>query len=425
MFEALGQQFEIKTSHAEELAILDQLPPPGNGFISVGVSGSGSGENRAIFARIQRYPRQKPHSPRSGPKLLDERQRQRVLEKPEKAEGKGQFLVRLEKRKRNAPLSYDSAPPLSENETHSLDDSEPPLSENETHSEDMKYVYMIAMDYAQAQADSAQKVDAPKVERKVSKVTGSRDVKVITHTEVTVLNQTAKPKNHRVPPNVRPRQPTLEDFEEYFKVNVRPTKPEEDANNNVPQQDAQPLSDTVTSSESEPVEENGEGGAQPENEFTSVFFASEPEETEQEMEFRKIKAVVAVMCLVVAYLRRMMIAYYVTVLCAADYFSDKLAKASFLPARPAIDSAGQVLDVLKSLSGVTIDHIEDLYVDLVNQLIDLPESNDVTSLDTWASFRDFLRWMRLVISKEDVELQLSDSKDFCIQRRKFLDVIRD
>ncbi|KAJ3087087.1 hypothetical protein HDU96_004627 [Phlyctochytrium bullatum] len=132
---------------------------------------------------------------------------------------------------------------------------------------------------------------------------------------------------------------------------------------------------------SEPEEENGVGGGGgvletegQANEFTSVFWVLEHDETEQEKEFRRIKAVIAVMCLVVAYLRRMMIAYYITVLCAADYFSNKLAKATFLPARPTLDHAGQVRDVLKSLSGVTINHIEDLYLDLVNELIDLPES---------------------------------------------------
>ncbi|KAJ3088865.1 hypothetical protein HDU96_003977, partial [Phlyctochytrium bullatum] len=174
-FEASGQHFQIKGQKAEEAALLDS-PPLGNGFLSLGLGGSGggsaggSGESRAVLARIQRYPRQKAYSPHTGPKPIDERRLQRVLEKPEKAEGKRQFLARLERRKSIRPLSYDA---------------ELPLSENETHSAEMKSVYEMAKDHAKVQADITKKVNAPKANTKASKVTQSKDVKVITHTEVT------------------------------------------------------------------------------------------------------------------------------------------------------------------------------------------------------------------------------------------------
>ncbi|KAJ3092546.1 hypothetical protein HDU96_002683, partial [Phlyctochytrium bullatum] len=196
-----------------------------------------------------------------------------------------------------------------------------------------------------------------------------------------------KKRNHGVPPDAKLRQPTTHESDKYQKINVGTGKRNQSAK----------LIDDVDD----------------------------------------VKAIITVLCVLEACLRWMIVAYFLTVLLAADYYLEKLAKESYLPkclvttnitrSEPDEEVDNQIREFLASINGVKADNVEELYVDLVNELIDLPERKVKEFENEWPEFLEYLEWLRSVTSltqsNESAVLEPPSSSDFCERRMEALHVI--
>ncbi|KAJ3098032.1 hypothetical protein HDU96_000161, partial [Phlyctochytrium bullatum] len=441
-FKALDETFRMETETGS--AVVDKDSPLQDRFLSLRIQNDG-----ILVAKVQRYPRQTAGPPSSCRIEFKARIKKsitnRVLQKPAKEVGKKAFQDRLDKRRAVTGPSYNSFSPLEtveemmdyekidqgeqaresqamdrdeslkggeamevdetlrEDEAMEVDESlgegeatkveetsregaamKEEIARDEKLSRAVDRVYKLAYEHA---GRSAQGQNSQTAESMVKDVVTHIEVMVVTVQDVpgSVVKPDTSSKNHGVPPDSRPREPTPDEIKTYKKINVGDRNP-------------RPKAKHIT-------------------------------------EEQEVKAIIAVLGFVEACLRRMIIAYYLTALVAADYYLEKLAKVSYLPkCLTTVNNAGQkpdagvnsqIRDLIRSISGVTADHVEDFYTDLVNELINLPEQKDRESTKVWTAFFEYLEWWKLVISDghDDTGLMLPTSSDFCERRKAALDFI--
>ncbi|KAJ3111912.1 hypothetical protein HDU96_005168, partial [Phlyctochytrium bullatum] len=372
VFKAFGQSYKVEMVSKQELQRLNVDRLKGNGFLSVGMDEVG-----VSSANVQHYPLVKKDPPGDGRTGFKQRTKQRVEHRPAKTEGNVELRARSKEREQQKLASSPNYIPFS------------PLEEDTIGAKAMDAVYEIAKNYADALAlgDNSSNSAKDKAKVKIATLKIAQAKTVVTHT---VVSTTCGQRRSHGIPVARPRQPTVEETTAFDVINV------------------------------------GNGKKRSKAELVSKL--------------EHIKSVITVMCSVEACLRRMIVAYYLTVLVAADYYLEKLAKVSYLP--PCLAAANitggrkqlshednlDIVELIKSISDVTFTHIKDLYVDLVSELINLPEKkNDSASEKIWESFRAYLEWMRMITSEDKEYRQLgpSTSPNFCIKRKNALGFIHE
>ncbi|KAJ3092610.1 hypothetical protein HDU96_002665 [Phlyctochytrium bullatum] len=241
--------------------------------------------------------------------------------------------------------------------------------------ESMNSVFDLAANYSDAATNSK---TSKKGKKKVSKADEPEEVEeVVTHTEVTLLSAVGQPRirNRRgVPLDAWPRLPTAAEVLVYNEIDVprqqRHARGKETQPDNVAVASTQ-VGEVETSEPNDTVE-------------TAATQKASGSETEEEKQFKQLRSTIALLCLVEARLRRMIVAYYTTVLIATDYYFEELAKATYLPksltsGKMDSESSAQLRELLGSLRGVSFMHVEGLYISLVYSLIDLPEKPTLES----------------------------------------------